>query len=73
MRFAPTEIAGVVRVESEPHRDDRGLFARLHCPEEFAAAGISFEPAQTSVSRNPRRHSCAACTSSPSRTPRPSW
>lgn len=56
MRFAPTEIAGVVRVESEPHRDDRGLFARLHCPEEFAAAGISFEPAQTSVSRNPRRH-----------------
>lgn len=56
MRFAPTEIAGVVRVEAEPHRDDRGLFARLHCPEEFAAAGIPFEPAQTSVSRNPRRH-----------------
>jgi len=56
MRFTPTEIAGVVRVDVEPHRDDRGLFARLHCPEEFAAAGIPFEPAQTSVSRNPILH-----------------
>lgn len=54
MRFVPTPIAGVVRVEAEPHSDDRGLFARLHCPEEFAAAGIAFAPAQTSVSRNPR-------------------
>jgi len=56
MRFTPTEIAGVVRVDVEPHRDDRGLFARLHCPDEFAAAGIPFSPAQTSVSRNPMRH-----------------
>lgn len=56
MRFAPTEIAGVVRVEAEPHSDDRGLFARVHCPEEFAAAGIPFEPVQTSLSRNPRVH-----------------
>lgn len=54
MRFVPTPIAGVVRVEAEPHSDDRGLFARLHCPDEFAAAGIAFAPAQTSVSRNPR-------------------
>ena len=56
MRFTPTEIAGVVRVEAEAHRDDRGLFARLHCPEEFAAAGMPFAPAQTSVSRNPHPH-----------------
>jgi dTDP-4-dehydrorhamnose 3,5-epimerase len=53
MRFTPTQIAGVVRIDAQPHTDDRGLFARLHCPEEFAAAGIAFEPAQTSVSRNP--------------------
>lgn len=53
MRFVPTPIAGVVRVEAEPHVDERGLFARLHCPEAFAAAGIAFEPAQTSLSRNP--------------------
>lgn len=54
MKFVPTPIAGVVRVEAQPHPDDRGLFARLHCPDEFAAAGIAFAPAQTSVSRNPR-------------------
>jgi dTDP-4-dehydrorhamnose 3,5-epimerase len=53
MRFVPTAIAGVVRVEAEPHVDERGVFARLHCPEEFAAAGIVFTPAQTSLSRNP--------------------
>jgi dTDP-4-dehydrorhamnose 3,5-epimerase len=53
VRFVPTPIAGVVRVEAEPHADDRGLFARVHCPEEFAAAGIAFAPVQTSVSRNP--------------------
>ena len=53
MRLLPTAIAGVVRVEAEPHGDERGGFARLHCPEEFAAAGIAFAPVQTSLSRNP--------------------
>ncbi len=56
MRFAPTELAGVVRVEADPHADARGLFARLHCPDEFSAAGLAFAPAQTSVSRNPSIH-----------------
>ena len=56
MRFTPTEIAGVVRVEAQPHSDERGLFARMHCPEAFAAAGIPFEPVQTSLSRNPHIH-----------------
>ena len=53
MRFSATEIAGVVIVEAEPHEDDRGGFARLHCPEEFAAAGLPFAPVQTSLSTNP--------------------
>ena len=53
MRFVATDIAGVVIVEAEPHSDLRGRFARLHCPVEFAAAGITFEPVQTSVSTNP--------------------
>lgn len=55
MRFTETEIAGVVVVHIEPHSDSRGSFARLHCPEEFAAAGHPFVPAQTSLSRNPPR------------------
>lgn len=52
MRFSPTEVAGVMRVEMEPVQDARGAFARLHCPDEFAAAGVPFAPAQTSLSRN---------------------
>jgi dTDP-4-dehydrorhamnose 3,5-epimerase len=52
MRFEPTAIAGVTVVELDPARDDRGFFARLHCPDEFAAAGHPFTPVQTSLSRN---------------------
>jgi len=54
MRFFETEIPGVMMVEAEPRADARGSFARLHCPDEFAKAGHPFEPAQTSLSRNPK-------------------
>jgi dTDP-4-dehydrorhamnose 3,5-epimerase len=54
MRFTATAIAGVVVVDVEPRTDERGAFARLHCPDEFAAAGHPFVPAQTSLSRNPQ-------------------
>jgi len=54
MRFLATELAGVLLVEAEPRGDERGGFARLHCPDEFAAASQPFAPAQTSLSRNPR-------------------
>jgi dTDP-4-dehydrorhamnose 3,5-epimerase len=53
MRFEATEIPGVLLVEAEPRADERGSFARLHCPDEFAAAGHAFAPVQTSLSRNP--------------------
>ena len=54
--FQPTEIPGVLRVQAKPNTDARGGFARLHCPQEFAAAGVPFSPVQTSLSRNPTRH-----------------
>lgn len=54
MRFCPTRIAGVVVVEREALGDDRGFFARLHCPDAFARAGHPFTPAQTSLSHNRR-------------------
>jgi dTDP-4-dehydrorhamnose 3,5-epimerase len=53
--FAETKITGVVIVDIEPREDARGAFARLQCPEEFAAAGHPFTPAQTSLSRNPHQ------------------
>jgi len=52
MIFRETEIPGVVVVEPEFRRDARGGFGRLHCPEDFAAAGWPFVPAQTSLSQN---------------------
>jgi dTDP-4-dehydrorhamnose 3,5-epimerase len=56
MRFVPTRIAGVVRVDPEPHADARGQFARLYCPAEFAAAGLgNFQPNQVNLARNPAR------------------
>lgn len=56
MRFSPTALPGVTVVEPEPIGDERGHFARLYCPEEFARAGIAFIPTQTSVSFNRARH-----------------
>jgi dTDP-4-dehydrorhamnose 3,5-epimerase len=53
VKFQRTRLAGVYRVSAEPHTDERGAFARLHCPDEFAAAGLAFAPAQTSISCNP--------------------
>lgn len=54
IRFTPTQIAGVLRVEPQVRADARGGFARLHCPDEFDWVG-GFAPAQTSLSRNPRK------------------
>lgn len=55
MRFAPTEIPGCTIVEIEPHEDDRGVFARTWCRDEFDAAGLPSRLVQCSVSRNRRR------------------
>jgi dTDP-4-dehydrorhamnose 3,5-epimerase len=43
-------------IEPEPHRDERGFFARVYCPAEFATAGIAFAPTQVNLSRNTHRH-----------------
>lgn len=56
MRFTATDIDGVVIVDLDVISDARGSFSRLHCPEDFAAAGHPFTPAQTSLSRNAKAH-----------------
>jgi dTDP-4-dehydrorhamnose 3,5-epimerase len=53
LRFLPTHVAGVLRIGTDPHADVRGLFARLYCPMEYAAAGLqAFQPTQVNLSRN---------------------
>lgn len=56
MKFTELAVPGAFLVEAEPHGDDRGSFARLYCPEEFAAAGIGFAPSQVNLSRNRTLH-----------------
>ncbi len=59
MRLLETEVVGVFEIEASPHDDERGAFARLYCPDEFAAAGpkrgaeaAAFRPVQVNSSRN---------------------
>lgn len=56
MKFSRTDIPGVCLIEPELHVDGRGFFARILCPNEYAAAGIAFAPVQINLSRNLRRH-----------------
>ncbi|MCI4663220.1 MAG: dTDP-4-dehydrorhamnose 3,5-epimerase family protein [Neomegalonema sp.] len=57
MQFHGTEVAGCWLIEATPHADERGAFARIYCPEEFAAAGITdFTPVQSNLSRNRAVH-----------------
>lgn len=52
MIYTPTDIAGVTIVDIEPHRDNRGFFARSFCSDEFARHGMDSTMLQTSISYN---------------------
>ena len=52
MIFEQTTLPGVMLVRQTPHRDERGFFSRLYCPEEFDKAGLDFTPTQINLSRN---------------------
>jgi dTDP-4-dehydrorhamnose 3,5-epimerase len=54
MIFVPTTIEGAFLVELEPHRDERGFFARSWCREEYLAHGLKSELAQCAISHNDR-------------------
>ena len=41
MIFRPTKFEGVMVVEPEPRRDDRGFLARTYCEKEFAAENLN--------------------------------
>lgn len=55
MIVEPTLIEDVLRISWEPHRDERGQFARTFCMEELAASGIPSIFEQSSISSNSRR------------------
>jgi dTDP-4-dehydrorhamnose 3,5-epimerase len=55
MLFTPLPIVGAFLVETEPHADSRGMFARTFCAREFAEHGLESRFVQCSVSYNASR------------------
>lgn len=55
MRFSETKLRGVYTISLEPHRDERGFFARTWCREEFEAHGLNAQLVQCSISFNKRK------------------
>lgn len=55
MVFEETPLAGAVVVHIEPHRDDRGFFARAYCDDEFRAHGLPTFWPQCNLSYNARK------------------
>lgn len=55
MIFLPTAIDGAFVVETSPHEDARGYFARTFCAETFAAQGLEHVYRQCSISFNHSR------------------
>lgn len=55
MVFRELPLAGAYLIEIEPHRDERGFFARTFCTDEFYAVGLDPHVSQTSVSYNRQR------------------
>lgn len=54
MIFTETKLAGAYIVDIDPHKDERGFFARVFCGEEFSARGLDFSIVQASTSFNAR-------------------
>ena len=49
MRFYPTNLQGVIRIELERQVDERGYFARAWCDREAAAEGLRTPMVQDSI------------------------
>jgi dTDP-4-dehydrorhamnose 3,5-epimerase len=56
MKFKELDIAGVWQIEPDLVSDDRGVFRRHFCSEEFLAHGIESSVMQGNVSENPHLH-----------------
>jgi dTDP-4-dehydrorhamnose 3,5-epimerase len=55
MRFATTDLDGLVVVELQRIEDERGSFARIFCADAFASAGLATAFPQCNISLNRRR------------------
>lgn len=56
MKFSPLPIDGLMLINSTPYSDERGVFRRSFCQQEFNATGVAFDIRQTNISENFQRH-----------------
>lgn len=53
MKFTELGLSGVWLIEAEPFSDERGIFYRHFCDQEFSAHGLVSNVAQGNISVNP--------------------
>jgi len=56
MKFTELKLSGVFKIEAEPFIDDRGVFRRHFCQEEFSNHNIATNIQQANVSENKYIH-----------------
>ena len=56
MQFNELKIAGAFLIEPDLFCDERGIFRRHYCTEEYAKNGINTQVLQGNVSENPHIH-----------------
>jgi dTDP-4-dehydrorhamnose 3,5-epimerase len=55
VKFTPTLIPGVVKIEPEPQADERGSFGRTYCEATFRKHGLEPVGIQCNISANTKR------------------
>lgn len=55
MKFLTSDLPGAVEIRIEPQADERGLFARAWCQEEFEQQGLNSRLVQCNISYNERK------------------
>ncbi len=55
MEFVETKIAGAYAISLQPHRDERGYFARAWCHRELEERGLNPRIAQCNIGYNARK------------------
>ena len=56
MNFISQSIADLYLITPDLHKDQRGVFRRSFCEDEFANNGIDFKVIQGNISENFKKH-----------------
>jgi dTDP-4-dehydrorhamnose 3,5-epimerase len=56
MKFEELKLKGVFLIHAEGFEDERGVFRRNYCKEEFNNCGIDSNVAQANISENTHKH-----------------